>query len=116
VLLVPGIGADAEDPRIALFTACGEGSGVGPMTRLLGRRHEAEAVWKSAGIPGIFASMTKKPESAKKAKKLRKPLLRSSVEVRAVADANFWRYELTPIDGGPPLEISESRFNSAERA
>jgi hypothetical protein len=28
VLVVPGIGADAENPRFARFAACGKGSGV----------------------------------------------------------------------------------------
>jgi hypothetical protein len=33
VLVVPGISADAEDPRIARLAACGKGSGVEPVIR-----------------------------------------------------------------------------------
>jgi hypothetical protein len=33
VLVVPGIGTDAEDPQFARLTACGKGSGVEPASR-----------------------------------------------------------------------------------
>jgi hypothetical protein len=33
VLVVPGIGTDAEDPRAARFAACGEGGGVELVTK-----------------------------------------------------------------------------------
>jgi hypothetical protein len=33
VLVVPRVGAHAEDPRIARLTACGKGSGVEPVSQ-----------------------------------------------------------------------------------
>ena len=43
MLVVPGIGAHAEDPRIARLTACGKGSGVELVSR------EAIAAWTQRG-------------------------------------------------------------------
>jgi hypothetical protein len=37
VLVVPGIGADAEDPRFARLAACGKGGGIEPVVQERGR-------------------------------------------------------------------------------